>query len=161
MAEAAVSQLAVYRSRPTVRIDSQEFEKVRELIIAMGMKEEEGGMSALELRLSNVASDPQGDADFAFENEDEFSLGANITVYAGDENEAQEIFNGVITGLEAEFPGRNLMQHLLNKSERTSPAADHPAKKPPENPCRTNHIKAEVILATLQHQADIGQQLLE
>lgn len=131
MAEAALSQLAVYSSRPTVRIDGQEFEKVRELIIAMDMKEEEGGMSALELRLSNIASDPQGDADFAFENEDEFSLGTNITVYVGDENEPQEIFNGIITGIEAEFPKRNppellvLAEDALQLSRMTRRTAIH------------------------------------
>ncbi|MBU4295141.1 MAG: hypothetical protein L6365_05690 [Desulfobulbaceae bacterium] len=113
MAERPVSQAAVYSPRATVRIDGREFVKVSELIIAMEMKEQEGGMSALELRLSNVASDPQGDADFAFENENEFSLGAGITVYTGDENEPQEIFRGTITGLEAEFPERNPPELLV------------------------------------------------
>jgi len=73
MGEAAVSQLAVYSPRPTIRINEQEFVRARELVIAMDMKEQEGGLSALELRLSNVASDPQGGAGYAFENEEEIA----------------------------------------------------------------------------------------
>lgn len=104
MAEATLGSMAVYSSRPTIRIDSQEILKASELLIGMDLMEQEGGMSSLELRFSNVASDPQGDADYAFEDEREFQLGSKIGVYSGDETEPQEIFSGVITGLEAEFP---------------------------------------------------------
>ncbi|MBI1296764.1 hypothetical protein GC175_17555 [bacterium] len=70
----------------------------------MRMTESEGGLSALELRFSNWASDTTGGAGYAFEDGDILSLGAAITVYAGDERSPQEIFRGVITGLEADFP---------------------------------------------------------
>ncbi len=101
--ERPLSTLAVYSARPMVRVDGMEHAKVSELIIGMEMTEREGGLSALELRLSNVASDPQGDADFAFEDDALVGLGTNITVLAGDEEAPQEIFRGVIIGLEADF----------------------------------------------------------
>jgi uncharacterized protein len=104
VAEIPVSDLAVYRARPTVRVDGRENERINELLIAMSMNESEGGMSALELRFSNVASDPRGGADLAFEDNSVLKLGASIAVYGGDENQPREIFRGIITGLEGEFP---------------------------------------------------------
>lgn len=104
MSETPLSTMAVYSARPTVRIDTEEHPMVGELIVGMEMTEHEGGMSSLELRVSNVASDPQGGADFAFEDDTVLRLGATIAIYGGDENAPQEIFQGMITGLEAEFP---------------------------------------------------------
>src|SRR2546422_4008801 len=103
MPEGALSEMAVYTARPTVRVDGQAREKVSELVIGMEMTENEGGLSALELRMSNVASDPAGGADLAFEDDRVLRLGATIEVYGGDESAPQEIFRGIITGLEAEF----------------------------------------------------------
>jgi phage protein D len=122
MGEASVSQLAVYSPRPTIRINEQEFSRARELVIAMDMKEQEGGLSALELRLSNVASDPQGSAGYAFEDEEEMSLGATISIFSGDATEPQEIFRGIITGLEAEFPDRSPPELLILAEDRLQAA---------------------------------------
>lgn len=104
MSEAAVSQLAVYSSRPTIRVDEQDFDRAARLLIGMDMQEQEGGLSSMQLRFSNVASDPQGGSDFAFEDESEIRLGSRIVVYAGDQTAPQEIFRGTVTGLEADFP---------------------------------------------------------
>lgn len=104
MTEQPRSQMAVYSARPTVRVDTQEYPLVSELIIGMKVTEQDGGMSSLELRLSNVASDTQDAADLAFEDDSILQLGARIAIYSGDENAPQEIFRGMITGIEAEFP---------------------------------------------------------
>lgn len=104
MTETAVSQDSVYSSRPTIRVDEQDFERAGQLLIAMDMQEQEGGLSALQLRFSNIASDPEGGAGFAFEDESELSLGSRIVIYAGDQDAPQEIFRGIISGLEADFP---------------------------------------------------------
>ena len=125
MAEAAVSQFSVYRSRPTIRVDEQDFERAGELLIGMDMQEQEGGLSALQLRFSNIASDPDGGADFAFEDESELKLGASIAVYSGDATAPQEIFRGFITGLEADFPAQDppellvLAEDLLQSARMT------------------------------------------
>lgn len=104
MPEAPPSPLAVYRAWPTVRIDGRENERVRELVLSMEIREQEHGLSNLELRLQNVASDPRGGADFAFEDESALSFGKQITIYSGDENSPREIFRGRISALEADFP---------------------------------------------------------
>lgn len=103
MAEKPISERAVYSATPTVRVDAKEYPKLSELLVAMEMREREGGMSALELRVSNVASDTGGGADLAFEDDKILKLGAAIAVYCGDQRAPREIFQGKITGLEAEF----------------------------------------------------------
>ena len=103
MSEAALSDLSIYSARPTVLVDTKTHALVTELITGMEMTEQEGGMCALELRLSNVASDPSGRADFAFEDNAILKLGSRLVVYAGDENAPREIFQGSITGLESAF----------------------------------------------------------
>lgn len=103
MPESALSDLAVYNPLPTVRVDSQEKDDVRDLLIGMEINEREGGMSSLELRVSNLASNAQGGASFAFEDNRTLKLGAKIAIYCGDVNAPREVFQGTITALEADF----------------------------------------------------------
>ena len=63
MSETAISQESIYRARPTLRFAGEEDIRASELILAMRMEENEGGMSTLELRLSNVASTTDGGAE--------------------------------------------------------------------------------------------------
>jgi len=104
MAETPLTELAVYTARPTIRIAGKEVERLSELLIGMEMREREGGLSALELRLSNVASLGDGEAELAFEDETIVRLGSAVSIYTGDEKAPQEIFSGLVTGLEADFP---------------------------------------------------------
>jgi uncharacterized protein len=103
MPERALAELAVYAARPTLRVEGREHAMVTELLTSMEMQEREGGLSSLELRFSNVASEPSGTARYAFEDEQVLALGKRIAVYAGDVRSPQAIFDGRITALEAEF----------------------------------------------------------
>src|SRR6185436_8654925 len=103
MAETSVSERAIYRARPTLRLAGQEDQRLSGLLISMKMQEHEGGMSALELNLSNWASTRDGGAEPAFDAASKLKLGAELQVYAGDETEPREIFGGKVTALEAEF----------------------------------------------------------
>ncbi len=94
----------VINPRPLLEVDGQSSERVNELVLAFDLREQEGGLSALELRLSNVASFDGGGAGYAFEDETELRLGSTLVLYGGDGAAPQELFRGVITGLEAEFP---------------------------------------------------------
>ena len=69
MSETSISQEAIYRARPTLRFAGEEDIRASELILSMRMEENEGGMSTLELRLSNVASTTDGGAELAFDAE--------------------------------------------------------------------------------------------
>ena len=103
MTETQLGNLAVYSARPTVRLNGQDQPKVSKLMTRMTMTEREGGMSALEIRFDNIASDTRGKSEIAFEDDALLRLGAAIGVYSGDENAPSEIFRGLITGLEFEF----------------------------------------------------------
>ena len=103
MPEQPLSQLALYPARPTVRLNGAEHDRITRLLSAMDLREEEHGLSALELRFTNIASNAEGGADFAFEDEGTFKLGDRLAVYAGDESAPTEIFAGLVTGIEAEF----------------------------------------------------------
>jgi phage protein D len=122
MPETTVSQFPVYSSRPTIRIDERNFERAGQLLIGMDMQEHEGGLSALQLRFSNVASDTVGSSDFAFEDESELALGSNIVVYSGDADAPREIFRGIVTGLEAEFPADTPPELLVLAEDRLQQA---------------------------------------
>ena len=122
MSVIALNRREVYNPRPVVEIDGQRFDKVDDLLLALDMREHEGGLSALELRFSNIASDADGGADYAFEDETEIRLGSTVTVYAGDNTEPQEIFRGVITGLEAEFSGSAPPELLVLAEDRLQQA---------------------------------------
>jgi Bacteriophage probable baseplate hub protein len=104
MGEKDLSPVAVYSALPTVRVGGQNYPMVTELLLSMELTEKEGGMSALEMRVSNLASDPLGGAGLAFEDDKILKLGAQVSIYGGDENAPIEIFRGTITGLEADFP---------------------------------------------------------
>jgi phage protein D len=103
MSQQALSPMAVYSAFPTVRIEGEDNQKVTGLVLEMEMIEREGGLSSLELHVSNIASDDTAGADFAFEDDEVLKLGAAIAIYAGDQTGPQEIFQGKITGLELVF----------------------------------------------------------
>ncbi|HEX8246054.1 MAG TPA: hypothetical protein VF541_21240 [Longimicrobium sp.] len=104
MTETALTEHDVYTARPTVRVDGQENERLTELLVAMEMTESEGGMSALELTVRNVADESGSDAALPWEDATVLDFGKTIAVYGGEETAPQEIFRGVVTGLEAVFP---------------------------------------------------------
>jgi len=100
MPEQPLSQYAVYSAIPTVQIDGQGNDKVTSLLLSLDMREQEGGMSSLEMRLTNVGSSPDGQGNMAFEDGTILKLGASVLVYAGDASSPTEIFRGKITALE-------------------------------------------------------------
>jgi uncharacterized protein len=99
MSETPTSQEAIYRARPTIRFAGEEDIRASELMLAMRMEEREGGMSTLELRLSNVASTTDGGAELAFGPDSKLKLGVAVEIYAGDEAQPREIFRGHVTAI--------------------------------------------------------------
>ena len=108
-AERPLSDRRIYSARPTVKVDGRFYERTSRLLQAMQMTEDEGGMSALELRYSNLASHEGGGASLAFEDDQLLRLGAAISVHAGDEQLPQEIFRGPAL---LDFPLRDGRGHV-------------------------------------------------
>jgi phage protein D len=103
MAESALSRSAVYSARPTVRVAGEADDRVTELLMAMRMEEQEGGMSSLEMRFSNLAPTTDGGAELAFDANSKLKLGADIAVSAGDATQPREIFRGKVAAMELEY----------------------------------------------------------
>lgn len=103
MPETSLSQDAVYRARPTLRFAGQEDERASALVQEMRVDESEGGLSALELRLSNWATTTGGGAEMAFPGGSRLALGAAIEVYVGEEARPREVFRGRISAMEMDF----------------------------------------------------------
>jgi Bacteriophage probable baseplate hub protein len=104
MPENPTTSRPVYTATPTIRVNEQANDKVTQLLLGMEMVEHEGGMSALELRFNNIASNTSGGADFAFEDDAVLKLGATIAIYSGEVSGPQEIFRGKITAIEGRYP---------------------------------------------------------
>jgi phage protein D len=100
MPETSVSQTAIFSARPTLRIAGQADERVSALLTAMKMEEIEGGMSTLELHITNWVATGNGSAEMAFNASSSLKLGAELGVYTGDEATPREIFKGKVSALE-------------------------------------------------------------
>lgn len=103
MAETPVSQNAAYSAIPTVQIDGQANDKVTAQLHSMEMREQEAGMSALEMHFSNYGTFNSGDGNFVFEDGAVLKLGAAVVVYAGVVSSPTEIFRGKISAIEGSF----------------------------------------------------------
>lgn len=104
MSEQPLTSNAVYTAIPTVQINGQAVEKVTAQLLSLEMHEHEGGLAALEMKLSNFGSHSSGLADLVFEDGAVIKLGATVTVYGGDASSPTEIFRGKISGLEGRYP---------------------------------------------------------
>ncbi|HEX5182421.1 MAG TPA: phage late control D family protein [Allosphingosinicella sp.] len=89
---------------PTVEIDGQAYPLVASNLERMRMMESLGGLSTLELVLTDATSAGDGSAIFASSGSNSpLKLGAGVRVFAGAaEDNAKEIFDGQITAIEAE-----------------------------------------------------------
>jgi hypothetical protein len=93
----------IYVATPTIRLGGEDNERMSALLTNMVMNEQEGGLSSLELRLSNSASLESGSAEYAFDDGSELKLGAELVVGGGSVSSPIEIFRGVVTGIEGVF----------------------------------------------------------
>lgn len=100
MPETSVSRSAIFSARPSLRIAGQEDERLSTLLTAMKMEESEGGLSTLELHVTNWVATGGGRAEMAFDSSSSLTLGAELGVYAGDEAAPREIFKGQVSALE-------------------------------------------------------------
>ncbi len=105
MPETALAPTTIYSARPVIEAARRRPEILQRLLLAMEMREDEGGLASLELRFLNVATHERGGVDFAFEHSDTdlLALGTAIRVLAGDAGDPAEIFAGSISAVEFVF----------------------------------------------------------
>lgn len=92
--------VATYSAIPTLKVDGQSNATVNSQLLAMQMREGEGGLTSMELRFSNFGTFSNGSAGLVFEDNAVLKLGAQIEVFAGDQSSPTSIFKGKISALE-------------------------------------------------------------
>jgi phage protein D len=118
MPEQPISQDPRYRARPTIRVDDEAREPVTNRVTSFRIVERERGLSSLELRLGALAdTEPDAQDPLPFEDERNLALGSRITIYSGDEQRPREIFRGVVSALEAEFPGEGAPELVVHAED--------------------------------------------
>ena len=113
--ELPVSERAVYSARPTIEIDRTPLERVALGLLALSMHESDEGLAALELRLANWASTPEG-AEQAFDAGSPIALGAGVRVFVGASGEQSLVFSGRISAIEAQV-GQDTPPTIMVRAE--------------------------------------------
>src|ERR1700759_4076356 len=93
MPETTLSQSAIFSARPTLRIAGQEDARLSALVTSMRMEESEGGMSTLELHVTDWVDTSDGGGEIAFDADSTLEHG-------GDAAAPCELFKGKLTALE-------------------------------------------------------------
>lgn len=103
--ERAVSRTALYAARPTLRVDGRRCTLADELLLAVSAHEQRDGLAWAEFRFANVSRSTDRGIGWAFETPQDspMGLGAALSLSMGDEAAPTEIFQGVVSGLEAVF----------------------------------------------------------
>ncbi|QDF06022.1 hypothetical protein BHS04_22845 [Myxococcus xanthus] len=125
--------------RPTVRIFGKADARVTGLVSSMRVEEAEGGLCSLELRFEAVARYADTVAEQVFEDEQLLRLGAPIGIYTGPESAPQEIFRGVITGIEAVFSHDSAPEFVVLAEDALQKA----------RLARRTHVHSDITLAEL------------
>jgi uncharacterized protein len=95
--------IGVYSTQPTVEIDGQNYPLVSRNLVSLQVSEALGGLSSLEVTVTDWVARGDGSAGFAADSGSPLTLGKGIRVFMGPaEVGAGEIFDGQITGIEAE-----------------------------------------------------------
>ena len=95
--------VTVYNATPKVRIDSQSNDTANAQLLAMEVRETEGGLTSAEVRFSNFGTFSDHTANLVFEDNRILKLGAKLELLAGDQTSQTSIFEGKISALEGRF----------------------------------------------------------
>ncbi len=89
---------------PTIEVDGQSFPLIASSLERMWMREATGGLTTMEIGLTDSATDASGNALHAAGADSPLVLGAGLRVFGGPhEIGASELFDGQITAIEAEY----------------------------------------------------------
>lgn len=110
MGDMSLSHLALYSPRPSVRVDGADNRQLTGALLSMAVREQEGGMSSLEMALGAHGPRDDGSVGLLYEDERLIKLGSRLTLLFG----ATAIFEGVVSAIElaidSEGPPRLLLQ---------------------------------------------------
>lgn len=94
----------VVDARPTIEVDGQPIDDLDENLIHFELREQVGGLTTVEILLSNLQDSEGGAREFTFETErgNRFYPGAAINVSGGDRSGPRPLFQGVVSAVAFE-----------------------------------------------------------
>ena len=98
--ERPVAERVAYGARPTVQVDGQEVALVTEMLRAVTVHEAEGGLSSLNLTLSNWGMAGGGHIGYLFNDDQPLTLGSVLKLYAGERSAPRALFEGSVHAIE-------------------------------------------------------------
>jgi len=89
---------------PTIEVDGMSYPVIAGALERMWMREATGGMTTMELGLTDSIAGASGEAVHAAGSDSPLQLGAGLRVFGGPhETNASELFDGQITAIESEY----------------------------------------------------------
>ncbi|TVQ32927.1 MAG: phage late control D family protein [Geminicoccaceae bacterium] len=104
-----------YDALPRLEVDGREDTLANALLQQLEMSEAEGGLASLELRFTNTGEVAGRGHEMPFESgaHEGLGLGARLRLVAGDTHDPQELFRGIVTGLELVAQGSHPPQLVV------------------------------------------------
>lgn len=107
---------AFVSARPLIMVENQDMPELSEGILSLLVEETSAGLSRCEAAFSNWGAD-SGDVDFIYFDREVFDFGKTLTIEAGEEDTSGQLFEGRITGLEAQYPSGGELPAILVLAE--------------------------------------------
>ncbi|MGY1776796.1 phage late control D family protein [Geodermatophilus sp. SYSU D00804] len=96
---------ALYPARPVVEVGGSESLELTTRVLSVVATETDEGLSRCELVVGNWGLRDGGHG-FVFNTRDLLDFGSEVVVRMGDGDRAGAVFSGVVTGIEAHYPGQ-------------------------------------------------------
>ena len=116
MAEALLTDRSVLAAKPGIEVGGQPDEMVRELLLALSLREAEGGLATIEARFAASAVEQVRGLCLSLADSGVLDLGKEMAVAFGPEHDRTELFRGRIGALELEIADGD-QPHLLVHAE--------------------------------------------
>jgi phage protein D len=142
-------------TRPTIKVDGTVEPRLNETLIDVMVEETSQGLFRCEARFANWGTRPQGAVGFLFFDGEILDFGEAFAVEIGEPGAAQQIFNGRIMGIEAQYPAGRPPQIVilaedrfqdLRMTRRTRTFSDFSASDVVQEIASDHGLQAEIVL---------------
>lgn len=100
MPEAPLTPAALYAAQPRITIGGREEEMLRDLLLAVALREAEGGLAALEIRLAATAMETERGLGLRLAEGAVLDFSQELRLAMGPEDDRTEMFSGRVSAIE-------------------------------------------------------------
>jgi phage protein D len=117
MVEALVTDRTILAAKPRIEVGGEPDEMVRDLLLAISLREAEGGLAAVEARFAGSAVDQVRGLYLSLTDSGVLDLGKEVAVAFGPEHDQRELFRGRISALELEIADGDQPHFLVHAED--------------------------------------------